>query len=599
MPLIESATSLVVGDLLDGRGPFVVPWYQRAYAWENKEVGAFVDDLLRLTSIRMTHPSRGDEHFFGGLLTVQTPEIGGGHRQAVVDGQQRLATFVVALAVMAGLFDELAARAKEAGDRAAKRRGEAEARKTREMYAAVSPGRGKLALSEPDDPIFRHLLDEGPVDPPARESHHNLNRAWNQIKSGLTEFLGESSASISQRINNLLALRQSLLHGCRVVHIVGGDHAAAYQLFRIVNSRGKRVSDGDLLRSFSLELLTQFPDPQRTVARHWDAVLRRKPGEIDRFLRAYYSSYEERRPPQDELFDPFRKAFFDYSPPVTDRGQVTAIERRAARLEAESDALFKISRGWWPYDAAAASDWERGRLGRLVSALRHTLCFPLLLSATACLPEAKFAVLVHTLERFVFRYITVVGAHPQPLEDVYLAQAARIRAEGEAYQLSALEAALRPILSSSSNETRFRQELEQNFKYIETPAAKTYIKYFLATLEDYIRWIDNGFGGPRRPDMTMYVDLKKVDIEHIYPQNPNQRDQVLEPIKHNIGNLAIWRKSDNQSAGNLLFDDKKDRYDGASFSLTRRLGSLPSWDATELARRQRLLINAAVKVFDI
>lgn len=86
MPIVNNDKHSI-GDLFNNRNPFMIPKHQRAYSWEKDEVEAFCTDIKEISK----------EYFFGGVVSVhQLVSNSQGRTYKVVDGQQRLATFVTA-----------------------------------------------------------------------------------------------------------------------------------------------------------------------------------------------------------------------------------------------------------------------------------------------------------------------------------------------------------------------------------------------------------------------------------------------------------------------------------------------------------------------
>ena len=76
--------------------PFVIPEYQRPYAWTEDETGALFDDLYRFFQTENT-----ENFFLGSIVLIKNEQ----NRYAdVIDGQQRLTTLSI-LAVLADTFD--------------------------------------------------------------------------------------------------------------------------------------------------------------------------------------------------------------------------------------------------------------------------------------------------------------------------------------------------------------------------------------------------------------------------------------------------------------------------------------------------------------
>ena len=65
----------------------IIPSYQRAYAWEEKQLGQFVSDMLEI---------KGKGRYYFGHFILEEPEDG---YCEIIDGQQRITTFILFLMV--------------------------------------------------------------------------------------------------------------------------------------------------------------------------------------------------------------------------------------------------------------------------------------------------------------------------------------------------------------------------------------------------------------------------------------------------------------------------------------------------------------------
>lgn len=125
------------------------------------------------------------------------------------------------------------------------------------------------------------------------------------------------------------------------------------------------------------------------------------------------------------------------------------------------------------------------------------------------------------------------------------------------------------------------------------------LKYFLLTTEQFMPWIEDGAtGAPRCFDKAaVYFDASQLEIEHIYPQNPEVPDESLEPHKHSLGNLTFWGPTDNKAASNLAYDKKREFYANSNVRLNREVAQQPLWTTTEIEARETTLLDRAKKVF--
>lgn len=611
--MIRSTENLRLGELISRRNPFVVPKYQRAYAWDEDEVKDFVTDIQSLYQARLENPNNPRSHFIGGVVTVDNPAPNtySGRRYDVVDGQQRLATFLMTISLLVQAIEDLAQQAEADGDDVVAEKANAYANTIKAdfiFYSEVIDGKirpmVRLKLSKADAFFFDQLV-RNPAQLPAatRDSHRKLQRAWEKIRSELmlTPILADPTKSNEQKLDHLLLLYSSLTQDCYLILIVSDNLAEAYRLFAILNDRGKTLSDGDLLRSITLEMLEGHPTQQERIESCWDEILANRDSQTEDYLRTYYPSHLGDRAPSRDLADSYRVKFFRQSFPIT-TASADAITTRIVGMQEESRNYFAIADGKWPYQDPKVKRWDIYRLDRLIKVLKHTICLPLLLSAARHLAESEFSGIVHMVELFAFRYITIVGAHAGSLSTLYNRQAVLIRTQGTTYNLGDLRTELQTLQAARASDAAFELGLDEQLIYNErNTSVKQIIRHFVTTLDDYLPWFRNGALGLPHPDKSHDFDLTLATIEHIYPQNPplSQRDAQLEQHTHKLGNLSVWGPDENQNAGNQPFLAKRPLYDRSIVRLNKDLASLADWDISELQKRRTMLIDIAKKVFRV
>jgi len=210
-----------------------------------------------------------------------------------------------------------------------------------------------------------------------------------------------------------------------------------------------------------------------------------------------------------------------------------------------------------------------------------------------------FSETVNLLERFVFWYISIVGAHPGALADKYYKNSIDIRQNHSSYRITKLEADLRELAANNAPDELFKINLKEKLKYSKASYQRRLIKHFLTTIEDYTTWINNGASGKPKPNRIASFDINQITIEHIYPQNAKAPVTDLEPLKHDIGNITFWGPDDNQKASNDPFVSKKSRYADSKIQLNNQLLILPEWTKQYLTMRQDKLIKMGVQIFSI
>ena len=580
-----NARQLSMGDALHKRSPFQIPKYQRAYAWQEEQIEDFVKDLRECWEIAKSGQKRS--HFFGSIVTVLMGDATlKGHHHKVIDGQQRLATFTILISLIERSYRELAQQAKEENKKEIVKTCKSRADILRTKYLTdrikvdgTLKDLARLVLSQRDNQFFPEIVkhSEPPVNQDSPLSHRNLKNAYDSIRADLIDEILKDVNSLKEKIQRLKILQDVVLDYSLIIHITGDDTGEGHRLFQVLNDRGVGLTDGDLLRSRTLELLEGHAC-QNIAEEVWNLLLSEEISTVDQFLRAFYSSRESKRPRRSNLFDDFSEAFLSFRFPLSQR-DADQILKLLQEIEEERAIFLNIKSGTWPFeqDIPQVSNWDKNRLALLMNGLNHQLCIPLLLAAVK-VSQVFFRDLVMCLERFVFRYVIICDVHVGNLTKLYMEQAAQIRSNSQNYKLSTLIDELKKLQTEDAPDSVFETNLPEKMQYKR--GGNKSLKYFLITIEDYRRWVlESGQGKPKAFEDTKVFDFSRITIEHIYPRNAQNKYQnaTLEDCKNRFGNLSFWSSHDNTRAGNRPFSEKKARYNKSNVGLNKALGQLNEW----------------------
>ena len=90
---IEVNKQSVVDLLKSGKEhPFVIPEYQRPYAWGDDEINTLFDDIWEF-SIERTKPDGPKTYFLGSIVSFENEK---GEKE-IIDGQQRITSLFILL----------------------------------------------------------------------------------------------------------------------------------------------------------------------------------------------------------------------------------------------------------------------------------------------------------------------------------------------------------------------------------------------------------------------------------------------------------------------------------------------------------------------
>lgn len=598
--------------LFEQKQTFVVPKYQRGYAWDDEAISDFIEDMSECFEARRAGTEK--HHFFGGVVTVRK-EVGGSTRDnyEVIDGQQRLASFVL---LAGSIVKHIKATIDELNSKEVLDDDETKAlsyleetiKKVGQLYLAFRDNKGieytdvpKLHLSKADDAFFQEVIAGNIPAEKTRESHNRIVYAWRALCEFVQRKLVHESLSAAQKAMHIQEFLDGVLgKDCTAIFMCSDARPEAYQIFQVLNDRGVHLGKGDLLRAGTLELLDEkkFEVTQDKVAIHWDAILAYAPKVIDDYLLWYFSSMEGRRPKPAELVEKFLEHRFKCKDQdsVSAHGATTILSE-AERLNSAFETLATMNDGDWPCPIdKGVSAWDRERLRMLVSHLKHTNAMPLLLSLTLLHPK-NFAEAITSIERFVFRYKTIVNAHVTPMTHAYLRQAKKIRDAPDKYLIKELRGELTELIDKYAPDSMFETAVKE-IKF--SPRGNAYIRYFLITIEDYIKWYESGAQGvPKCKDKTRVFDVTKTTIEHIYSQNAKGAsiDAALEGGKHALGNLTILSPEDNDALANNAPDKKFEALAKSNLKMNRDIAANTEWTIDKVNERTKNLAKIALKVF--
>ncbi|QGZ92514.1 DUF262 domain-containing protein [Microcystis aeruginosa] len=595
-----------VGVLFKRQSTFFIPKYQRAYAWESESVSDFIKDLLNCFEKRKQNSPIN--LFFGGILIVKHPVVGAfeQHKYEIIDGQQRIATFALLVACIIHTYQNLESEAQKSPGETSlvsiinKRIQDLSNRFIKfeqEIQRQVTPVE-VLTLSKADDPFYQELIgDRNPSV--SRDSHRKISDAHKTLLKEIQGIINVND-TIEDKIDNLEIIQNILDNDFTILHMVTENREDAFRLFQVINDRGTNLTDGDLLRAKTLELLEGYSRNQDSVEKLWDNILSDSPTDTTDYLNWIYDSYQGNRPKQNAVFDMFLDKFFpQHKQQNFTEDDAEQIYQVVKKTHEDILKCRKLVKGEWLYELRQPlTSWDKTRLNILIVELGHTLSIPLLLAASE-LNQKSFSEIVNILEKVFFRYKIVCNQHITPLKNIYAQEALNIRKNPNNYNVNNLRNELQKLMELKASDQKLRDNLV-TLEYQESGGSNKPLKYFLMTIEYYYQWYKDGASGESVClDKSRLYDFAGTSIEHIYPRNAGQSDQdnELDQLKNSLGNLTILDTVQNSIGGNDNFSTKKPLYQKSSVLLTQEIGSKTAWTKSEIEAHQKLLIDAAVAIF--
>ena len=297
---------------------FRIPDYQRGYAWQKEQLKAFWEDLINLSSDRF--------HYTGVLTLKQIPDSDVApesnefwlvdnqsyHVYQIVDGQQRLTTFIIFLQAFVDVIKQLP-----------KNNGKTDDSIYINDFLRLSDLQIRYLFKKPPSNLFRTYLfgyeEDNPSDqyfkfrildePNAgsvEETFYtlNLSNAKTYFTEQLKELYKSEKTQPLQGIEALQDIYKKLTKQFLFNEYVIKDEFDVFVAFETMNNRGKSLSNLELLKNRLIYLTTLYSDNELSGAsrKHirdsindaWKEIYRQlgrnktNPLNDDDFLRAHW-----------------------------------------------------------------------------------------------------------------------------------------------------------------------------------------------------------------------------------------------------------------------------------------------------------------------
>jgi hypothetical protein len=558
MPIKETLTAkpVTLADILSNGKRYLVPSFQRDYAWGEDEWRELWADLVLLNKAS----DELSNHYLGALVLQPT---GQQSESRIIDGQQRLVT----------LIQLLVEREIEPADNRER------IRLLQEKFVSTKDSaslqrQSRMRLNDHDNPFYETYLVQGnvPSRPAAlRGSEAKLYGAYRYFDSEIEALLGPqaSGSELARFLDGTVGLR------LRFIEIEVADEETAFTVFETLNARGVALGTADLLKNFIFATANKGGKSDLGQAQTWwDEIVTLVPlDHVATFLFHRLSAVvpdlrEKRVFSEVKQLVPRSQDVFEFLREMKD-----AAEIYSALDDPESDF-------WGEFAEARPAV-------RVLDLLRVDQCRPVILAAFrgfADKPEKLVRLLRHLV--VISLRAKVARINTGDLQRAYQSAALRI----ERNELKSPLAIARALSGVNPSDDDFRSYFSQLTLDPKGPNKKM-VRYLLVELEA-------AWGGQR-------IDFEGSDatIEHILPENPSSGwdafpPQDRAPYLRRLGNLTLLEYEINRRLGSAPYDVKRERYAQSTFRMTRSIVQT-EWSPAAVRARQMTMAEKAVGIWRI
>lgn len=578
------ADATILDKIFFGTCKYIVPYYQRAYVWEEKQWKRFLEDMEYISATKK-------QHFFGSMIlkqmNTQTGSLYG--ERTIIDGQQRLTTIAFFFKVLS------------------------------------------LKLKKPK--IFGNLFflrDDNDDDESSKQLsivHNHIDRTkFNQITAlkELEEINGEDNLSKLYRffVENIdetkfvnpTSIKQNML--IVVIDVEAGEDEQ--QIFDTINSLGVKLTTSELLKNhlFNESNETQYEkywkpifEPDEARKDYWDILITTgtiKRNLIDVFLNSFLQimirdfSDMEINPLDKKKYTKVENLFESYKEFLKDYYYKSGHTKEEFLQKMDAYAVkflenFDPTMGSQTLSAAPGIE----RINEIIFEFDTTTLIPYVLYLLMNVQDDNERnAMFGYIESFIMRRILVKSNNR-----AYNVLFTETLVKGKVLTLDQLRETLSLIEDKNNAMPDDDEILNATHNYYYTNATSTGILYMLETRlrnEPY--------------EANNMLGLKSYSLEHIYPKKwqvnwPAPADEEARALRNRkiltLGNLAILPIKLNTSVSNGDWQTKLKGKNGKSgyeqhasgLKTLQRYLKLAIWDEKEIDQRANDLYNLILGVW--
>lgn len=259
---------------------FIVPSYQRRYAWGYNQYLALYEDIDMLKD--------DDGHLFGMIILHTNYHTAGINQPELVDGQQRMTTLIVLLKAFENAYREKG-KLEKADD----------IKKMVLCKGLDDIERPKIILGDLDNHDIEQLILYNRIDD---ITNRNIKDVYEKYYSWLLE----------SEIIDLNKLFYKLTNVAVIIRLDVGLAQDAYKLFETINNRGLRLTPTDIIKNFLLGHAAKINQDMtlEKVKSLWSKIITNLDQiDTDDFLRQYICSILHRKVTMTTLVFEFKKYY--------------------------------------------------------------------------------------------------------------------------------------------------------------------------------------------------------------------------------------------------------------------------------------------------
>ncbi|MEG1410356.1 MAG: DUF262 domain-containing HNH endonuclease family protein [Terrisporobacter sp.] len=532
---------------------FVVPEYQRPYVWQEDNIQELIDDLYYAFENK-----QNSEYFLGALVLKRTKEEEF-REYEILDGQQRLTTLSMIIAVLRDLIDKPKYKWTLS---------EMIYQEDNELLKV--PARSRLKYNTRDK--VKNFMSEFilPSGGTTAKSLVKIKDNANISVSNMAKALITIHDIFSKK-DNLEAFAVFLLNNVLFIYVSTDNTEDAFRLFTILNDRGIPLSNADILKSINIG---EIPDDELDeYSKNWEYLEEKYNKGLDRFL-SFARTILLKNKPSSNLLDEYEKNI--YGKGILKKGKNTI--DFLINLDEIYDDIINLQ-------SKELSNDYKNLVAIMKIGLHSDEWIPVLMSYFL---KFKYYKLDKFIKRLEYKFVGDLLSNTSPSK----------RRENLNNIIKTIDVVNEDNLNDLLLDNKQLFDIDRNIfrnSIDEEIYGKKYTKYLLLKIEYLMS------------DNTVQLsNYKEISIEHVLPQHPLKKSHWRRDFTENqrelwtnrISNLVIISNTKNSKLGNLDFNEKKEEYLKHRMDVFNSskifLDKHSKWNENVLKTRQNTLVNMLV-----
>lgn len=539
---------------------YVIPSYQRPYAWTVDQASELFDDLH---DFFLREPE--DTYFLGSIVLIK--EEGRPHSE-VIDGQQRLTTLTILLSALTAQFSD-------------------ELRADFENYIR-EPGRAsqglkpkpRLALRERDRAFFADHIQAIQLDKLLSYDPAQLNNeSQRNIQGNARLLLERLKSAFATDVESLCEFGAFLVQRCYLVAVSTPSQQSAFRVFSVLNSRGLDLLPTDIIKSDVIGRITQSKQDEFTEKWEELEVQTGRNGFAELFghIRMIYARVKARR----ALLEEFKEHVL---------AAVASPEDLVSKVIEPYAEAYLAAKNSQYVSTANASDING--LLKWLNRIDNSDWLPAAIQFLAQKGnEPEYVLWFFTKLERLAAFMHICGKNVNERIERYAIVLEELQ---KAHSLSSPATA---VELTAAEKAQMAAALDGKIYWLSARRRN----YLILRLDSFLS------------DGAATYDPSVLTIEHVLPQtvDPNSEwaqtwpdPRVRDEWVHRIANLVPLTQRRNSQAQNDGFDRKKSAYFGgkqgvSSYVLTTQVLNTPEWTMGVAQDRQEDLLRVLADKWDL